>query len=85
MSKDIVERYQILAQQADQLKERRDKAQGALEHLLEELQEKFECDNLKDAETLLKKMQQKAKASSEAFEEAVEEFEDKWGDVLNEF
>ena len=71
-----------LKKQAESAQREADKAQGALEQILSQLKEDFDCETLEDAETLLDKLGEKERTKAEAFDTALAEFEEKYGDKL---
>ena len=79
---DLLDRYQKMKRKADELRREADRAEGALEQLMEKLKEDFDCDTLEEAEQLSKRLEKEAKEAEEQFDVAVEEFEEEWGDEL---
>ena len=71
-----------LKRKADDLRQQRDRAQGRLEETEKRLKEEFEVDSLKDAEKLLEKLEKEETVAKEKFDDAMEDFEEKWGDKL---
>jgi len=74
-----LKKYVDLKRRVEQAQQKADKAEGALEQVMEQLKEKFGCSTLKDAKkklTLLKEQEQEIKIK---FEDALEEFEENWG------
>ena len=74
-----LKKYVDLKRRVEQAQQKADKAEGALEQVMEQLKEKFGCSTLKDAKkklTLLKEQEQELKIK---FEDALEEFEENWG------
>ena len=81
---DILERYQKLKTQADRINREVAKAEGTKEHLLADLKKQFQCSTLEEARALLKKLQRESAAAEDAFDTALDEFQEQWGKVLNE-
>jgi len=46
---------------------------------MKRLKEEFECSTLEDAKTKLKLLEKQEQKTKTEFEEAMEEFEEKWG------
>lgn len=78
-----VKRYQHLKQEAEELQRQADRAHGALDGVMKQLKEEFDCDTLEEAEERQKELQKEAKKAEKTFNEALEDFEDKWGSVLD--
>jgi len=78
-----LDRYQKLKGKADELQREADRAEGALEQLMDKLKDEFDCETLEEAEKLSKKLEKEAKKAEEDFETAIDMFEEKWGDVLD--
>ena len=75
---DELKKYIDLKRRVDEAQQKADKAEGALEQVIEQLKEKFGCSTLKEAKkklTLLRKQEQEMKIK---FEKALEEFEEDW-------
>ena len=71
-----IQRYQKLKKQLGDLQREKDRAEGALAQLMKELHSEFDCNTLEKAEALLKETAVKVRKAEEAFEEAMEEFEE---------
>lgn len=71
-----------LKRKAEQLRQQHDRAQGRLEETEKRLKEEFEVDSLEAAEKLLKKLEKEEAAAKEKFDNALEEFNEEWGDKL---
>ncbi len=65
-----------------ELQSNADKAQGALDRVLWQLKNEYDCDSVDDAVAILKKLRDKEEAAEKAFDEAMRKFEKKWGDLL---
>ena len=79
-----LKRFTALKQKAEDAQREADKAQGALDQLKERLKKEFQCNSLKDAETLLRKLEKEEKEAEREFDKSLAEFEDKFGSVLEE-
>lgn len=55
-----------------------DRAQGALDQLIERLKQEFDCDDLKAAKKLLLELRTKRDAAEESFQKAIKDYERKW-------
>jgi predicted nucleic acid-binding Zn-ribbon protein len=78
-----LKRYEQLKQRADDARRRADKAEGALEKLMEELERDFGYTTLAEAERKLVGLEKEAEAAERDFGKKLEAFEDKWADVLD--
>ena len=78
-----VEKYQQYKTKVEQLERDKAKAEGALEHQLDQLNKDFGCSDIGAANKLLKKLKRESTEAAEAFDESVEAFETKWGGVLS--
>jgi len=73
-------KYMELKKRVEQAQQEANKAEGALEQVMKQLKKEFGCTTLEQAEkklSILEKQEQKAKIE---FENAIEEFEEKWND-----
>ena len=77
-----LEKLARLKKKAATLQREADKAQGRLESLQAQLKEDFDCDTVKEAETLLEELEAEEKAAGKAFKKALAKFEKEWGEVL---
>jgi predicted nucleotide-binding protein (sugar kinase/HSP70/actin superfamily) len=79
---DIAEFNQLKAN-VDKLTRERDKAQGAFEQSLVELEKEFGCKTIKEAVALQEKLAQQASKAERDYEKALSAFKTKWNDVLS--
>jgi len=79
-----LEKFQELKRRADKLQQQKNKAEGALENQLAQLKKDFGCDSIEEARKMLRSSQRAAVKAQAEFEEALREFEDEWGDKLQE-
>ncbi len=85
MSDDAtLKKYMRLKKDVETAQRRADQAQGALDQLMKTLEKDFGCDTLKEAKTKLKSLQKQEEKVRGEFETAVEEFEEKWEEQLQE-
>ena len=79
-----VETYLKLKNKLEDAQQQRDKAQGALEEVQNQLKEKFGCKNLKDAKLKLKEMQEALKGTRKQRDKKITEFEEERPEELEE-
>lgn len=73
-----------LKERVEELKSSVDQSKGALRQLHQELKEKHGCETLEEAELKLNRLRKKEKKAAQEFDAAVEDFEQKWGELLQE-
>ncbi len=74
-----IDTYNKYKREADDAKADADRAQGAFDQLMERLKAEYKCDNAKDARKLLDDLERKKNKAEEEFEEALKDYEKKWG------
>lgn len=74
--------YQALQRKVQKLQQERDKAAGALEQLLRQLQKEFGHRDLKAAKKALEQMKDKEQQAYQKYVKAKAAFEKQWKDVL---
>jgi len=79
-----LDRYRKLKADVDRCQREADRAEGALSQLMAKLEEEFGCKSLKEAEKLLVKLRKESKKAEKEFGEALNEFEEKWEEVLSD-
>ena len=79
-----LETYKKLKDQAEQAKAQANRAAGAVEQLMGELYEKFECSTLDEANALLARLEKQAQAAEEVYRDELTYFESEWGDYLDQ-
>ncbi len=85
MSSDqTLKKYMRLKKDVETAQQRKDRAQGALDQLMKNLDKDFKCASLKQAQKKLTNLQEQEEEAKEDFVEAMEEFEEKWEDKLQE-
>lgn len=77
-----LQRFERLKQQADTLQRDVSRAEGALEQLKKDIKKEFDCDTIKAAEALLKKLEWDAQQAEEKFDKALADFEEQFGELL---
>jgi len=75
--------FKQLQEEVEACRRNRDKAEGALALLMEDLKSKHGCDSVEEAEELLEELKVKRDKSKKRYERLVEEFEEKWGEMLD--
>ena len=79
-----VETYLKLKNKLEDAQQQRDKAQGALEEVQNQLKEKFGCKSLKDAKLKLKEMEEELKEIRNKRDKKITKFEEEWPEELEE-
>ncbi|HUW45948.1 MAG TPA: hypothetical protein VMW50_09165 [Dehalococcoidia bacterium] len=80
----IMTDLEAIKRKSENMRQERDRAQGRLEEAQKRLKAEFAVDSIEEAQKLLKKLTKKEDAAREEFELALKEFNDKWGDELDE-
>ena len=81
---DLTRRYEDLKEKSESLQRHIDQAKGALSVQMTQLKTNFKCADIPAAEKLLAKLEKDEKKAQAEFEEAVGNFEEAWGEVLEE-
>jgi len=76
--------YEKLKDTATRLQREADKAEGAHAEQLKQLQDKYDCSTVKEAEQLLKTLTVQVNASEAKFKKLLNKFEDDWSDILEQ-
>ncbi len=85
MSSDTtLKKYMRLRKDVETAQQRADRAQGALDQLMKNLEKDFKCTTLKQAQKKLTNLQEQEEEMKKDFMEAMEKFEEKWEDKLQE-
>jgi hypothetical protein len=79
-----VSRYEELKSEVDRLQRDIDRTEGVHQERLNQLKSEYGCDTLEEAKALLEKKQIKAKQAERKYEDALNRFEEEWGDVLGD-
>lgn len=69
---------------ADEARRTRDRAAGQLDAAMARLHDEFECETIEAAEALSGRLERKAAKAEKAYNTAVAEFEEEWGEQLDE-
>lgn len=79
---DNVERYQELKDKVATMQADVSKAEGALEHIMHQLKESYGCATITAAKKHADELAAEAKAADKAFNVAMDNFKEEWGEVL---
>lgn len=79
---DDLKRVTELRGRLDNLRQRVERAKGALDSTLRRLKEEFGVASLEDAEVELRRMKGQRKSQEKRLSRALREFEKKYGDIL---
>lgn len=71
-----------LQEELETAKEKSNMAKAQVSVLLKKLKDEFGCNNIEEAEALLKKLNSRAKKLEEQFQKDYQEFKEKWDDRL---
>ena len=66
----------------EELKTKKEAAQGAMSTYMEQLQEKYECDSITDAEDLLSTMRSNLVEDEKKLDKKVADWSEKYADLL---
>ena len=75
-----LDKYLSLKKRVETAQQEADKAEGALSEVMKQLEREFDCSTLNEAKRKLKQLRKQAELSKKAFDDALEEFEEKWED-----
>lgn len=81
MAGDALEQYRRVIEEADRLQRAQDRAQGAWEQVLRDMQG-YGCGTLEELEDKVAALRAEAQAAEEALEEALRAFEEVYGPLL---
>jgi uncharacterized protein YqiB (DUF1249 family) len=76
--------YEQLKSTATRLQREADKAEGAHAEQLKQLEDKYECSTVKEAEQLLRTLTKQVNESEAKFKKLLNKFEDDWADILEQ-
>ncbi len=76
--------FRKLKQRADDAKEAKARAAGQLDAAMSRLEEDFGCKTIKEAEKKVKQLTKDATSAEAAYETALADFEEKWGEYAGE-
>ena len=77
-----IDEYRRLKKRADLLKDEASRAEGALNQLMQKLQEIYDCESLEEAKQLLTKKTKELNEAEQKYEQELAKFKEKWGDQL---
>lgn len=75
-----LKKYMELKKRVEQAQQKADKAEGALEQVMKQLKENFDCPTLEAAKRKLKLLEKQKQDMGIKFDNEVKEFEEKWSD-----
>ena len=75
---DNIEKFNQLKKTIEEAQQKADRAAGALEQIMKTLKAEFGCANLEEAEMKLLSLQKQTTKAKKDFENALEDFEEKW-------
>ena len=78
----LLEKYQELKKLCERKRREADRAQGALQQVLDTLKDKFNCSTVKEGEQLLKKLEIEIEKLEPRLQQELENLEDKYGDRI---
>lgn len=78
------ETYRRLKRDVDDARSEAERAKGALDQLMTRLKEEFDCSSLKEAKSVLAKMQTTRDTAQQKFTKALEDYQRKWNDESGE-
>ena len=78
------ERYNQLKAKVEHHQTEANKAQGALEQLMAQLEKEYGYSTIKEAKAGLAERQVKLTEAEEAYNTALKDFEEEWGDQLDD-
>ena len=70
--------YIRLKKEVDQARAEAERAKGALDQVISRLRDEFQCENLKQAKTLLQDLSKKRDLAREKLEKALKDYEERW-------
>jgi len=74
--------FEILKKKVDDLRNKKERAKGALAQTMETLKETYGCDSLEDAKVLLSRLDDEANEAKTTFDKLMAEFQKEWGHVI---
>jgi len=78
MSELKLKKYIELKKRVEQAQQEANKAEGALEQITKQLKKEFDCNTLEAAKKKLRVLEKQGQKAKTEFENAIEEFEEKW-------
>jgi hypothetical protein len=76
-----LDKYLSLKKKVESAQQEVNQAEGAIGELMKQLEHEFGCKTLKEAKQKLKYLVKQEQSSKKAFDDAVDAFEEKWGDL----
>lgn len=72
------QQYIALEEEVEEMRKKAERAKGALDQLMAQLQQDFNCSTVKEAKVLLAKLQKKREETEREFEAAMKDYEKRW-------
>jgi len=76
-----LDKYLGLKKKVEDARQKVNQAEGAISELMNQLGREFGCKTLKYAKQKLKHLEKQGQLSKKAFDDAVDAFEEKWGNL----
>lgn len=76
--------FKSLRTKVERLAQEKARAEGVMGTLLERLSTEFDVESVQEGEKLLETLRVKAKKEKKKLDQAIQKFEERWGDVLEE-
>ncbi len=73
-----LDKYLVLKKKVDEAQQKADRAEGGLREVMATIKQEFHCDNLGEAKAKLKRLKKEEQSSKEAFDKALDFFEEEW-------
>lgn len=70
--------YRDLKREVEEAKAASERARGALDQIMLQLKEDFDCDDVKEAKAKLEELQKENEKAEKLFLKALKDYEDKW-------
>lgn len=77
-----IDKYLQIEKKVNQAQQEADQAEGAISELMKQLKKDFGCVSLSAAKKKRKQLKKQSEESEKAFEQALNEFEEKWSDEI---
>lgn len=77
-----IEQYKQIKRRAEEAKAAAGKAEGALDQLLGDLHDEFQCNTREAAEALLTQLEDEEQQAQQLFDRALAKFEEDYGPLL---
>ncbi len=74
--------FKTVKEEVERAQRDKSKAEGALEQVLKDIKEKFDCSSKEKAEKLLTQLERDENLARKKYDEAVDAFEEVWDEQL---